>query len=109
MLYETIDEKELFKNIMPEINSMKDYFKLINMSNSTIETDLIDMINNEIHHIVNNQKNIKRLSNNMYQVIVKKIPNEDHQKEIIKIIKNILLICDRFKVEYLEKINDEEG
>lgn len=105
MLYKESEEKELFKNLIPEINDIKEIFEIAGLDKTEIEFKIIDCINNEINNIIERKgKNNINLKNNSYKFYTKDIENKITKKRIENIIKKIIYKISRFEKEYLERV-----
>ncbi|MFW6016064.1 MAG: hypothetical protein ACOCRK_06470 [bacterium] len=102
MLYKTKDEKEMFINLLPQINKIKDIYKENGLVSSR---NLVDCINNEIHHCCQEENMYKkRLSNGRYKKYLKNIPSKEIKQELEAIIGDIKKDIEQFTKEYFEKI-----
>lgn len=105
MIYKTQDEKEIFKSLLPEIDEIKNVFKDSKYSGMEIERDIVDCINNEIHHICQeDNKYHKRIANDNYKVYLRKINDDIFTKKIEKIMDKIVTKLDRLEKEYFERV-----
>lgn len=105
MIYKTQDEKEIFKSLLPEIDEIKNVFKDSKYSGMEIERDIVDCINNEIHHICQeDNKYHKRIVNDNYKVYLRKINDDIFTKKIEKIMDKIVTKLDRLEKEYFERV-----
>jgi len=105
MIYKTQDEKEMFKSLLPEIDEIKNIFKDSVYSGMEIERDIVDCINNEIHHICQeNNKYHKRITNNNYKVYLRKIDDDIFTTKIEKVMDKIIDKLNRLEKEYFERV-----
>jgi len=102
MLYQTKDEKEMFINLLPQINKIKNIYKKNDLMSSR---DIVDCINNEIHHCCQeDDMYVKRLSNGRYKKYLNNIPSKEIKQELEVIISDIEEDIKQFTKEYFEKI-----
>ncbi|MFP4018257.1 MAG: hypothetical protein ACLFUH_03320 [Bacteroidales bacterium] len=102
MLYSTQDEKELFKNIVPEINKIKGIFEKYNLRGTEIESNVVDAINNEIVCSATDCIHFKRLKNKVYKKYLYDL-DQEIKDEIEDVLQKIKKKIKRFKKEYFEK------
>ena len=104
VLYKTDGEKELFQKLLPEIDEVKNSFKKSNYKGHQLERDIIDCINNEIHHVCNDKDYHKRLGNHSYKTYINEIKDSRLQDTICSLILEIARKIDKFEKEYFERV-----